>query len=59
MAYKVSKKFANATVSFRRGVSMVRIPRLEDATQDQLKELASRKHPGVIKEAPKKGSSSK
>ena len=50
MSYTVSAKHIQSSVAYKRkGGDMVRIPKLGDATQDQLEELARIKHPGVIK----------
>lgn len=61
MGYVVSKRFTDASVSIRKGNRYVVIPKLGDANQKQLKELAEKGHPGVTKEASqsaRKGNSS-
>ncbi len=64
MSLIIDDKYRGSTVSYRRGTAMVCIRKLEDATPEQLKELAEMGHPGVVKytkasqKASKKGSSS-
>lgn len=49
MGHTVKKEFAEAKVSYKRGGMFFMIPRLGDATEQQLEELAKLKHPGVTK----------